>query len=134
MGSKSKPEGEKMNNKFEIDETEAAPLVPYPDTYQLLSMRVQRAYHDLRGRGYECYADLLCCQTCALSEVRGDRYVFWHGQNSESASEEGTLDLSWGGDGRQIAEALRAEELDVEWDGDDRKRIVVRLRHDAESV
>lgn len=116
-----------VNNDTE-DQTRGATMrLPYPDPYQLISLAVQRAYHDLRGRGYACYADLLCCQTCALSVIDGDKYVFWHRQDADLAEESGTLGLAWCGDGDEIVRAMRAMGLDVEWGGDKGKRIVVKL-------
>lgn len=108
--------------------------LPYPTSYQRLSLAVQRAYHDLRGRGYECYADLLCCQTCGLSAIEGDKYVFWHLQDADAAEREGTLMLCWGGDGDEIVEAMRSAGLDAEWDGSQGRRIAVRRRDEEKEV
>ena len=103
----------------------------YPSPYQKLSMAVQRGFHVLRGKGYECYADLLCCQTCGLSVIEGDKYVFWHSQDAQNAVRDGSLILSWGGDGVEVVEVMRAAGLEVEWDGGNGRRIVVRRRQGA---
>lgn len=105
--------------------------LPYPDTYQLLSLKVQKAFHRLRGKGYECYADSLCCHTCALASITGDKYVFWHEQDADFARKNNSLSLAWDGEPNVIIEGLRSAWLDVEWDGDHRHRIVVRLREEV---
>ena len=109
-------------------------ILPYPNTYQFLSLRVQKAFHQLRGRDYECFAGLLCCQTCALSSIVGDRYVFWHAQDADYARRDGSLSLAWGGEPGEIIEGLRAAGLVVEWDGDHRHRMVVRLPQGVREV
>ena len=109
--------------------------LPYPIPYQLLSLSTQRAFHDLRSKGYECYAELLCCQTCALSAIEGNKYVFWHTQDADNALEDGTLMLCWDGNGGEIVETLRAAGLEVEWDGNSGRKIAVRhLQHEIEEV
>lgn len=109
--------------------------LPYRTPYQRLSLAVQRAFHNLRSKDYECYAELLCCQTCALSAIEGDKYAFWHSQDTDNAMRDGTLLLCWDGEGEEVVESLRKAGLEVEWDGDSGRRIAVRhLQDENEGV
>ena len=109
--------------------------LPHPTPYQRLSLAVQRAFHDLRSKGYECYAERLCCQTCALSAIEGDKYAFWHTQDTDNAMRDGTLMLCWDGNGGEIVETMRAAGLEVEWDGNSGRKIAVRhLQHEIKEV
>jgi hypothetical protein len=91
---------------------------------------IKAAFGELRRRGYFCRSNFWCCQTCALAAVpegRGEQYVFYHRQDARDLDREGACYLSWGGDGSEIAEALRGAGLAVEWDGTDAQRMWVRL-------
>ena len=91
---------------------------------------IKAAYKDLRKRGYFCRSNFWCCQTCALAAIpegRGDRYVFYPRQDTPDLVTAGGCYLAWGGDGEEIAAALRRAGLAVEWDGTPHQRMWVEM-------
>ena len=53
--------------------------------------------------------------------------MFYHRQDTPDLASEGGCYLAWGGDGEEIAAALRRAGLAVEWDGTPHQRMWVEL-------
>ena len=103
--------------------------------------RLDAAFRDLERSGVVARQNWTCCQTCGLSEMRGEvhdhsrGYVFYHQQDTEAALETGTLYLAYGACSddreeqlavaREIASTLARHGLKVEWSGSLERRILV---------
>ena len=80
-------------------------------------------------KGYECQGPWKCCQTCGIAKLKNQkRYLFWHNQDDDSARKDGHMNLAWNGNGKKIADALRAAGLEVNWNGTKGQRIEVAIR------
>ncbi|MHC3388541.1 DUF6891 domain-containing protein [Streptomyces lavendulocolor] len=103
--------------------------------------RVARAFAALDARGIVARENFTCCRTCGTSEIGAEAdgdargFVFFHSQGTEGAAAGYGLPLLYGGFdgsarttaavGREVVEALRAEELTVDWDGSPERVIMV---------
>ena len=85
-------------------------------------------FAELRERGYFAKQNWQCCQTCGVAAIPDDvtDYVFYHSQDAERLAEEDIVNLSWGGNGHEIAKVFRDKGLAVGWDGTDGRRIGVK--------
>lgn len=92
---------------------------------------IRRAFGKLRKAGWTARMSFMCCQGCgcaALAEApynlkEGDNHVFYHKQDAERLAKDNGTWMTWGGDGKQIVAALRAEGLRVQWNGTEAERI-----------
>jgi uncharacterized protein DUF6891 len=110
--------------------------------------KVAAAFAELDAAGVVARMNFTCCQTCGVAEIDDERptdrpssgYVFFHQQDSERLTDDGAhLFLAYGtldpirGQvaeqdteiGRQIEQALRAQDLPVSWNGSSGQRISV---------
>jgi hypothetical protein len=87
---------------------------------------ITRAFRNLRSRGFFAKQNWYCCQSCgcAALPVGTTRWAFYHAQDADSLREDGSVFLSWGGDGHTIVKALEGVGLRVEWDGTESRRIL----------
>jgi hypothetical protein len=108
------------------------------------SDKLTDAFRALDAAGIVAREDFTCCQTCGLNDIDDEvvdpastrGYVFYHGQDAQSAADGGGLWLAYGlleeeptpEIGEEIASALRAEGLEVDWDGSPEERIHVPMR------
>lgn len=120
--------------------------------------RLNAAFEALEADGIIARQDWTCCMSCGTGSIfteyddaRAEEregalkgFVFYHGQDTDSAAEDGTVLLafgSFGGDrsneldrterstavARQVVATLERFQLDVSWDGNVMSRIVVNL-------
>ena len=108
--------------------------------------KLDTAFANLEQQGIVARQNFACCQNCGHAEIGAEienarkirkikGYTFYHMQDTESASETGTLWLAYGSlsgkeddsltVGHAIAKAIRAEGLTVNWDGSLSTRICV---------
>jgi hypothetical protein len=94
-----------------------------------LKYNLDKAYKELREKGYICEHKYWCCQSCACADLPEDceKYVFYHEQDEDRYKETGSLMLAWGGDGEEIINALESNGIDnILWTGNKKRRIEIR--------
>lgn len=99
---------------------------------------VSGMFQAFREKGFQAEENFLCCQSCgwaAMGEIAkdNDNNVFYHEQDNESfgifdGNINGTLFLSWCGDGNVLKEIIEQFGYEVEWDGTENKRIGIKGR------
>jgi hypothetical protein len=94
--------------------------------------KVSGVLKTLSTRGYFAKGNWKCCQTCgcaAIPKGEEDKYVFYHGQDADAASDGYDLHLAFGTEtchGHEIVALLKDAGLTVEWDGTMSQRICVK--------
>lgn len=94
--------------------------------------RIGRAFRALKKYQYETQAGKWCCGTCATSDFKTNRFVYYHKQDMDAFNDVGDIVkdkfyIGHGedGDGWEIAKALTDQGLVVQWDGTLKTRIAV---------
>jgi len=94
--------------------------------------RLNSAFRDLRKSGFVARQNFTCCQSCGLAALpKGtENYAFYHRQDAACLRDARKPDqvgvhLAWGGDGEQVAAAMRRAGLTVDWNGSESRRIWV---------
>lgn len=93
-------------------------------------MSLDRAFVELREKGYFAQRNVACCQSCSWAEIpdeQADKAVFTHEQTEDRISENGVGFLHWAGNGAEIVEVLEANGVEVEWDGSEDTAIKVTV-------
>lgn len=91
--------------------------------------KLEDLFKEAEKRGIEAHANFTCCNTCAVAEMKGDQYLYWHAQEDERAfdaegnlTKEGVL-VGWGtryAAGILIDLAIHAG-YGIVWEGEGRK-------------
>jgi hypothetical protein len=111
--------------------------------------RLDKAFADLEQDGIVARQNFSDCGTCGVAEIGAEiaaarqsgskvrGYVFYHMQDTESASEGGGLFLNYGAVdpdknadlkiAANVVETLKRRGLETDWDGTNEKRIGVKL-------
>lgn len=106
---------------------------------QLNMKPVRKAFSEMRRRGILAEENLMCCQSCACSEMESQAeefpgpvgYCFWHGQDHEELVTSGRTMLAFGAFGDADSEAvghivvgcLERAGVRAQWDGSVSHRI-----------
>lgn len=88
--------------------------------------QINKAFRELRKRGYFARRHWQCCQSCgwaAIPEDKEDKAVFLHRQDEDCLKDVGVAYFAWAGDGQEICDVLMSNGLTVQWDGSDSTRI-----------
>lgn len=97
--------------------------------------KLTAAFKALRKANYIARKNYWCCSTCGCYEISCRMkkspkpfagYVFYHQQDAADLSRKSETYLTWGGDGKAIANILKNSGLTVTWDGDISTRIHVK--------
>ena len=94
--------------------------------------KLNKAFRELRKKGYTAKQNFLCCQNCAwhaLSDKEAEKAVFYHRQDADAwygKELDSDLYLAWSGDADEICEVLKAQGLEVVHEGGSGKRIAVK--------
>lgn len=102
--------------------------------------RVSAAFRTLRKQGYVAKQNYWCCNGCgtsALAQEYGadcEKWLFYNKQAGDRLRAGKQFRLTWGGNGWQIAYALREQGLEVDWNGEDSQTIGVSLPEAQEAA
>ena len=83
--------------------------------------KIRKAFAILRKKGYFARMNFMCCSTCALYEIKNDKFVFFHHQDNYAFNESGECTIRYGStvtDANEIYTVLKSVGLTVDWDGD----------------
>ena len=89
-----------------------------------------KAFAELRKLGYTAKQNFSCCRSCAwgeLTEEEAKKAVFFSMQSTKHLNEEGTVYLSWSGDGNEIKSIFEKHNCKVEWEGTPDKSIFIEV-------
>lgn len=92
---------------------------------------LNKAFRELRKKGYFARRHWQCCQSCgwaAIPEGQEDKAVFMHEQDEDCFRDTGKAYLAWSGDGQEIIGVLESSGLTVHWKGTEYDRIIAEER------
>lgn len=97
--------------------------------YRATRRKVQKAFVDLRRKGYFARMNWKCCMGCGFAAIpeQTQKAVFYHAQDAETLRRSGRLFIAWDGSAAEVRQSLESAGLVVTHDGSEHTRFLVTL-------